>query len=103
MLSRSCVSGVDLCLGRLRCVLRVHSCLPVLEGVAFVTTDISEEHTVTVTSVGLMMCSRVNKAANVIVAFCRGLCYAIGTIPNYVCSDGSAYVYCSFTYMRVST
>ena len=33
VLSRSCVSDVDLCVGRLRCVSRVHSCLPVLEGV----------------------------------------------------------------------
>ena len=65
----------------------MHSCLPVLEGVEFVTTDISEEHTVTVISVGLLMCSRVNKAANVIVAFCRGLCYAD---RYHVCSDGSA-------------
>ena len=73
VLSRSCVSGVDLCVGRLRCVLRVHSCLPVLEGVEFVTTDISEEHAVTVLSVGFLRCSRVNKAANAIVAFCRGL------------------------------
>ena len=48
--------------------------------IEFVTTDISEVHTVTVISVGLLMCSRVNKAANVIVAFCRGLCYAIGTM-----------------------
>ena len=47
VLSRSCVSDVNLCVGRLRCVLRVHSCLPVLEGEEFVTTDISEEPTVT--------------------------------------------------------
>ena len=59
--------------------------------IEFVTTDISEDHTVTVISVGLSMCSRVNKAANVIVAFCRGLCYAIGTTTVCdVCSDGSA-------------
>ena len=55
----------------------------------FVTTDISDRAYCHCSfSVGLLMCSRVNKVANVIVAFCRGLCYAIGT--NYVCSDGSA-------------
>ena len=79
----------------------MHSCLPVLEGEEFVTTDISEEHTVTILSVGLLMCSRVNKAANVIVAFCRGLCYVIGTLCLY--SDGSAtFTLFVFIYMRVS-
>ena len=69
------------------CCLCTVACLCSCDkGAEFVATDFSEQHAVTtVLSVGFLRCIRVNKAADAIVAFCRGLYCAIGI---YVYSDG---------------